>query len=106
MILRPPRTNRTNTRVPYTTLCRSERKVGLKPGSVLLGKSLQDRGGGTQRGALLGGQVAEPAGQPGVTAGAIDTQGVAPLVSQGDDDLATVRPIGRATCRERVCQSV
>src|SRR3546814_20924070 len=103
MIRRPPRSTRTDTLFPYTTLCRSlahrPRHLGLPPPV----QELPDRLAAAQEhprevdvdhlAPLLQGHVAER--------GAALDAGVA------DQDVD--RPeaqIGRASCRERVCQSV
>src|SRR3546814_14372812 len=103
MIRAPPRSTRTDTRVPYTTLCRSceSRSCRLLPftdhygrvvgerigrhGQVERGRASADAPGGVVVGAMAG---AEPAAE------------VASVLAR----LLDQRQIGRASCRERVCQ--
>src|SRR3546814_10948060 len=100
MIRRPPRSTRTDTLFPYTTLFRScgaveARGVAERPGGgagVARGRAVPPG-----RGAVVaGGVAAHPGG------GAILARGSAFPSGRG----AAVAQIGRASCRERVCQYV
>src|SRR3546814_12358119 len=126
MIRRPPRSTRPDTLVPYTTLFRSaeactEVPAGLAryPQSLYWSKAqvvCQLVAGETDQ-AMLGIDLlreqapdgdpaffriadAALAGTAGDGSGADDAGGLTPLT------LAMLRKIGRASCRERVCQYV
>src|SRR3546814_16103946 len=98
MIRRPPRSTRTDTLFPYTTLFRSP----VVPAIAVILEVLAIRLIGGERGDL----------------GCADLPGQAKLAAIGRVDIgkfALVRPalarakiseIGRASCRERVCQYV
>src|SRR3546814_19468377 len=111
MIRRPPRSTRADTRLPYTTLCRSG--LGMARATVRRGLVVGQRRGAVGRGVGLAGDVvvvglvvafpddvvvAGPgrahAGRRGLVVG----RGVATVLVGGE--------IGRASCRERVCQYV
>src|SRR3546814_16105192 len=100
MIRRPPRSTRTDTLFPYTTLCRSEAEAGgqqvVAVAMVAAAFGREHRG---LRGAALraAGAGAEQQGE-GTGGGG---------VRRNFDHAATVASpgeIGRASCRERVCQ--
>src|SRR3546814_12146244 len=112
MIRRPPRSTRTDTLFPYTTLFRSLRDVPISIG-VMSGETL-DRAtvGGTAE-ALS--RVAGVSTTTGLLSGA--TQIAIRGVTAGYSNLSGSRPvayyldsvpfgfkIGRALCRESVCQ--
>src|SRR3546814_17229396 len=116
MVRRPPRSTRTDTLLPYTTLVRS-------------GAQLEDLRLGLVRQALGVGLIALPGllaavGEAGIDVMRLDQQRpelrAAPLVAAGSqraqlvavialparNDVAALRlAIGRAACRERVRQS-
>src|SRR3546814_12734365 len=102
MIRRPPRSTRTDTLFPYTTLFRSSRSYKCKTG--LLVPRHQQRIALAQRGV----------GFVGVRAHVVpELEGVGGLLDQhadAVDDLVCAGgagpEIGRASCRERVCQYV
>src|SRR3546814_13120794 len=112
MIRRPPRSTRTDTLLPYTTLFRSRPSSGPKPPGPLLPEAVGRRESDEARSwaqLLFEAGKVEPR-QLGAWAVAI---------AEGLEDLAPrhiacepvmrrrgVAEIGRASCRERVCQSV
>src|SRR3546814_14461007 len=113
MIRRPPRSTRTDTLFPYTTLFRSTGR-----GSAIVGTP-----DGEQRSFAVGEEIV-----PGVTLLAVNFDSVTisrggtaeqmfldqspPATVVGPDDVATTVAAppsaenGRASCRERVCQYV
>src|SRR3546814_19399680 len=101
MIRRPPRSTRTDTLFPYTTLFRSQL------GRLRRGKKFQD---------TLGDLRVEPErqerGDDAVPSEGRAVPGYArlrvwPLLGVGDQHIEVRdRQIGRASCRERVCQYV
>src|SRR3546814_10962201 len=103
MIRRPPRSTRTDTLFPYTTLCRSlgqDRPDGLGVAAVDAGAAVQYAAAND-----VGLDLLElPLG--GLDLGGI-LQGRHRLgLGRGDLVLALGLAIGRAPCRERVCQYV
>src|SRR3546814_11397728 len=100
MIRRPPRSTRTDTLFPYTTLFRSG--ASWRPSGCHCPVADCDR----SRSALVdggdGGDV-RSCPQPYFLArrARLDAGGLSPLLS-----LETAFQIGRASCRERVCQYV
>src|SRR3546814_12395827 len=101
MIRRPPRSTRTDTLFPYTTLFRSDKGIGdtvqIRPDTdvYLLAALLHeiDRLGGLDEGVLA-------------RHGA-NVDGLREFVARYDADrVAPVTEIGRASCRERVCRYV
>src|SRR3546814_19210571 len=117
MILRPPRSTRTDTLFPYTTLCRSEgdgvRRLQLSAlqrlllhqvvadAEVLQHRRQRDDGAGHGEGAELGGR--EEAGEHHHRAELDRECGVA--LGKGQCN-GTPDEIGRASGRERVCPYV
>src|SRR3546814_15043144 len=114
MIRRPPRSTRTDTLFPYTTLFRSRRRQGWPPSGLGVG--------GLHHGVELGGiatllarAVARPlpASERDVVVDARGRQvdhhhpglGIA-LEVAGVLQRAGADEIGRASCRERVCKYV
>src|SRR3546814_21126392 len=117
MIRRPPRSTRTDTLFPYTTLFRSGHATVLLQRRQRLGGALE----GDDLGAELLGSLA-------VVEGALDAADRRPLeilplrevalgqdvgarrIVVGIDDVDHAAPlggeIGRASCRDRVCQYV
>src|SRR3546814_11252140 len=112
MRLRPPRSTRTDTFFPYTTLFRSRQRAlrgTVDDGAVAGPAGEHDRAGGLQRiqpvdvQARVGERLAaDLAGDPAFA--------VARLRAQRVEHLRRVRPgegeIGRASCGERGCQYV
>src|SRR3546814_13100832 len=127
MIRRPPRSTRTDTLFPYTTLFRSVYAASAaQDGATEAGKEFDEARFENAMRAVVG-EVAEVGGSRvtvpwGVPAEvfedraevlASDALQRAGLPGDGDDFglMATSRPgryvqIGRASCRERVCQYV
>src|SRR3546814_13513898 len=113
MIRRPPRSTRTDTLFPYTTLCRSR-----APLNCLFGKAScrRDRSGGGQSGVqdvFLGVETAvdSSGGVGAVNPGT--ARAVGRLVEKFGKNGSKLEPIrgkppqiGRASCRERVCHYV
>src|SRR3546814_19252032 len=122
MIRRPPRSTRTDTLFPYTTLFRS----GLEPEQVAIhqGDSWDlPQGGGTggSRSLLMGGQALDGAAERVIEsarkiAGHLLEAAEADIefaegrfTVVGTDKRGTLAPaaqIGRAACRERACKQV
>src|SRR3546814_13513560 len=107
MIRRPPRSTRTDTLFPYTTLFRS-----LDPqGNASTGLGIDHKDREISSYELLMGQATV---QQAVVATKLPRLDVLPAtvdLSGEEVELVDVehrmhRQIGRATCRERVCQSV
>src|SRR3546814_14033956 len=102
MIRRPPRSTRTDTLFPYTTLFRSDRIEPAVLPAVILGRV------GLRRVVELDADLLQriPAGQVGLghqRQPVVDFPGGAEGVDAGQGQLGE---IGRASCRERVCQYV
>src|SRR3546814_12436272 len=99
MIRRPPRSTRTDTLFPYTTLFRS--KFGLRGISEVLRFDLARHG--------IGVSLVCPGG---VDTGLVRTIEIVGLDGEAPDMVRMRRrfqrhaKIGRASCRERVCQYV
>src|SRR3546814_19799055 len=100
IIRRPPRSTRTDKLVPYTTLFRSAvyqqddvpAELRAHRGSRVLTRLGRQRGPGEVRRHATGMEVAE-------VAATRRRRALRQLGRQGDEDQ-----IGRASCRERVCQ--
>src|SRR3546814_14304704 len=106
MIRRPPRSTRTDTLFPYTTLFRSAvlaagDLVRRRPAAGGAGHLGIARRAAVRRRPLLAGRAAQPRGGRG---GSLRGRplGGAQLRAHGRDQ----GQIGRASCRERVCQYV
>src|SRR3546814_14114309 len=110
MIRRPPRSTRTDTRLPYTTLCRSGVDHGEQPARALVREVAEECGLVCVPGELLDVDDVHFTGTApngrhedfhGVHLIFADTvaEGAVPRVVEVDE-------IGRATCRARVCQYV
>src|SRR3546814_13726245 len=97
MIRRPPRSTRTDTLFPYTTLCRSR-------------KPAADRAAAEYYAALGLLRAPNPEWRPPVLrCSALTGEGIAAvwdIVQQHRKVMEGSGEIGRASCRERVCQSV
>src|SRR3546814_17758251 len=109
MIRRPPRSTRTDTLLPYTTLFRSWRwpHSGLKQRA--LHRLAADRAAAVAPGEFLFGGVADVG--VAIVGEALDhvLVDLAPVLAAiGAAAHARPQPgqIGRASCRERVCQYV
>src|SRR3546814_11410670 len=120
MIRRPPRSTRTDTRFPYTTLFRSsppgvdftfssahqqiKREPGQRPAGERANMAAQNKGPGGKQPTIN--DVAALAG--------VSKKTVSRVINRSefltDKTRAAVEKaneqIGRASCRERVCQSV
>src|SRR3546814_13453692 len=113
MIRRPPRSTRTDTLFPYTTLFRSA-GAGAEGGDAgaIFGQQCEQALGGVDR--LLRGvgdaveEEAEPALPVATHAHAVEhvvVIGAAALEVQAEVQAGFAQDeIGRASCRERVCQ--
>src|SRR3546814_17123745 len=118
MIRRPPRSTRTDTLLPYTTLYRSLPAGAASRAALDIGEGIGAFGpvGAPERGAaghaalllhMFGRQFPDEARGDGTGPLAIDAP-----VGGVQDDAGFPRPrdryieIGRASCRERVCQYV
>src|SRR3546814_14650693 len=103
MIRRPPRSTRTDTLFPYTTLFRSNSKAFVCPYHAwtfsntgdLMGYALPDGYEGISKAGVGLGKVARISSYRGFVFGSMATEG--PTLEE---------QIGRASCRERVCQLV
>src|SRR3546814_16463574 len=106
MIPRPPRSTRTDTLVPYTTLFRSARRLVSAEGGMggVLVIAVGPDPPGLDRAAQTVGGVAAP----GPDARAKTVGGVVGKCDRLLDRLerGDRQEIGRASCRERVCQYV
>src|SRR3546814_12177003 len=100
MIRRPPRSTRTDTLFPYTTLFRSQLQHQGMRGQLHLGDVLHPRADlRADLPAAVDGGVDDDAARKGLVA----VQRGLPAAPQADEDLVE---IGRASCRDRVCQYV
>src|SRR3546814_14556892 len=119
MIRRPPRSTRTDTLFPYTTLFRSaerERDVGDAAGNVAVGQGLADDARGldeVDRVVVVflhaGGDGEDVGVEDDVLGRESDLPGEDLVGARADLDLALAGiglEIGSASCRERVCQYV
>src|SRR3546814_14852339 len=104
MILRPPRSTRTDTLFPYTTLFRSGGGIG---------GARRDRGGSlptdwdrrTDAVSLAQG-IWRPEGRSGAADEGSGARECAAEEAGGRSRAGQGDQIGRASCRERVCQDV
>src|SRR3546814_21054606 len=105
MIRRPPRSTRTDTLFPYTTLFRSRQQPGAELALFQMA-GLRVARGDQRRGEVEGEPVAalellaEAASELGI---AVEPRHLV-LVLHGEQ--LEIVEIGRASCRERVCQYV
>src|SRR3546814_15971606 len=101
MILRPPRSTRTDTLFPYTTLFRSREIFA----DIVVERQLflLDQLGRGERGELLRdrGRIKES-----VTIERLAGRDVAGAGCSDEESLPSAKKIGRASGRERVCQYV
>src|SRR3546814_17439476 len=116
IILRPPRSTRTDTLFPYTTLFRSRCADGdMFPLRKIVAPRQEERKRVLRRQRLIrpdegttgcapidGGADGDPRVRP--TEWRIGAAGE--RNAGGPEDSASVQEIGRASCRERVCQYV
>src|SRR3546814_18336497 len=97
MIRRPPRSTRTDTLFPYTTLFRSARELEVAQAVGAHREAAVEQHGDVGRGLLAGTAYAVAVVVQEQAAG--DRAGRAAR-------CAADHEIGRASCRERVCQNV
>src|SRR3546814_14467371 len=111
MIRRPPRSTRTDTLFPYTTLFRSQRAVGdHAQHHGVLGVDVAAEGAGQHDLVdLLDAEAVHQQADAGIERGLAELDGAHVVLP--DADLlpaplsAVVQQIGRASCRESVCLS-
>src|SRR3546814_13274993 len=108
MIQRPPRSTRTDTLFPYTTLFRSIAVRVLLPVQEMPGRFDLQRIVGDFRAAMRRGpqpdHLRPQADRPAVAIGCqVVERG---LQHESDETPPTAAKIGRASCREGVCQYV
>src|SRR3546814_19177412 len=131
MIRRPPRSTRTDTLCPYTTLFRSQEGVPRRPGAMTAfqhpvqlahgegresageagrGAGGEDQFGGIGKIALAMAAGAKADGEAMFRlhhlGRAVEVQALRRRLEIGGADEEVQRKIGRASCRERVCQYV
>src|SRR3546814_14537321 len=98
MIRRPPRSTRTDTLFPYTTLFRSSQSPALPLAAAPTHHRLPSM------------STSEPQRRPAIRAVSFDDVGEAIgrllAIARSDTGQAARVEIGRASCRERVCQYV
>src|SRR3546814_18800837 len=97
MMWRPPRSTRTDTLVPYTTLFRSRAAVAAAARVISFAE--------TAVAAEAARAAASAAGERDTVA-AVEAQRDGSAVVCGDFDRAALPEIGRAACRASVCQCV
>src|SRR3546814_12025134 len=104
MIRRPPRSTRTDTLVPYTTLFRSFNSEGYTDADMATAfRTYEDIGTmNTKTWSLFGNADAELTERLKLTVGLRYTEDKQDYVGCSRD----YKEIGRASCRERVCQYV
>src|SRR3546814_18265807 len=102
MIRRPPRTTRTDTLFPYTTLFRSVDAAAFLGARAVREDRLRQRrradaarGRGRTHHAVSDRALYDP-----------DGSGCGRALAAGADGAGLRREIGRASCRERVCKDV
>src|SRR3546814_13813736 len=99
MIRRPPRSTRTDTLFPYTTLFRSVvRHVGAGRRPLHAGRRAVELDQAAE--------IRRPLGEALVLDGALADEGQADVALLHVHRLGGDEQIGRASCRERVCQYV
>src|SRR3546814_20374494 len=110
MILRPPRSQRTDTLLPYTTLCRSDRFLIC---DIFNGQLYFRKPGGTDVINDTATGIRTRIGTGGLRYGAAYYPHLETTLSYQYDEMdvdvtgsAVPVEIGRASCRERVCQYV
>src|SRR3546814_18329775 len=108
MIRRPPRSTRTDTLFPYTTLFRSDREQQqppLRAAGVMAAERVQAR---RRLRGWVRGEGIEPGFEPAQHRGGLGRERAAaarrPVIVPAP--AAEHREIGRASCRDRVCQYV
>src|SRR3546814_19758246 len=107
MIRRPPRSTRTDTRFPYTTLFRSE--ILLRTGRIASNTARDSRLEKAVMGELgmqcfMCGRALTRRGNAGVDKYTVEH--LWPISFGGETIEGNLRQIGRASCRERDGQSV
>src|SRR3546814_16748980 len=100
MIRRPPRSTRTATLFPYTTLFRSEQPIAYRREAIRQRRTILISGGtSTGKTTFLNAMLGEiPKGERVVL-----VEDTPELRLPGENGVGQ---IGRASCRERVCQYV
>src|SRR3546814_14925989 len=98
MIRRPPRSTRTDTLFPYTTLFRSD-LARMKP--LVVDQAQVERGLGLMKGEEAPFIARERRQRPALK---ILSEMLRDEKDAGDQRIARRFQIGRASCRERVCQ--
>src|SRR3546814_21115771 len=108
MIRRPPRSTRTDTLFPYTTLFRSAFAVGARDVEGAREVVLRVAEAGAEFGDAVEAKDVAARRQRGKAVELGLDGGVAGMgvVGHGDSAFDSPSPIGRASCRERVCQYV
>src|SRR3546814_13747698 len=104
MIRRPPRSTRTDTLFPYTTLFRSLQR--RRPAAVRDDRTADRRRLHPGAAMSRGGYRLPPVDTVLVTVSPGETRAAALRDGAPWDLLIARDQIGRASCRERVCQSV
>src|SRR3546814_20795721 len=107
MIRRPPRSTRTDTLFPYTTLFRSAALAGARV--ILVDCDLRRRASSMQFNPLKSIGLAKLLEGKGTLDDAVfldEATGLYVLPQRPDDNSTVSLEIGRASCRERVCQYV
>src|SRR3546814_13532821 len=106
MIRRPPRSTRTDTLFPYTTLFRAG--GGKRPAEEDLGQGIHRADASSAHGrALLNPHSIPRAAQCAGRCGGVSFAPIFPSESRDISPMSsTLFKIGRASCRERVCQYV
>src|SRR3546814_17582500 len=104
MIRRPPRSKRTDTLFPYTTLFRSPFRK--RAGVIKAIRSLEDGTGKIVEEAVIprGSEILVLRGQCGAVRIVEQQRDIAAIL--GEVGAEVTREIGRASCRERGCQYV
>src|SRR3546814_14523753 len=102
MIRRPPRSTRTDTLFPYTTLFRSVAPIGTAEGDVGDADVGQRQEIGRAAFGIEDGDAALDHRADADAAAFLDRQ----AVEQAKGGRGADEEIGRASCRERVCQYV
>src|SRR3546814_18587505 len=106
MIRLPPRSTRTDTLFPYTTLFRSDLldAAAVGEGAAAVGLPLVHLAEGPQHGEVH--QAARLGGNGGVAPAEAPAPLGHRLLKGAAEVVGLLQEIGRASCRERVCQYV
>src|SRR3546814_11442364 len=103
MIRRPPRSNRTDTLFPYTTLFRSPKRVAAQNAEIYRASGLKFIVHGGEKHAVTGHSFVAEVSFNGAV-GRAATRVVSCNTTSIVRTLTALKQIGRASCRERVCQ--